>query len=219
MNKQIADLPSGYVQDRFGIIRQVSHDKFTYDLDYKQKQATNSEMAYLRFGWLCSFFTYEEVKTFDIVDIGSGNGVFVDCCRGKFKSVSPYDLAGETITEEELYEKVWDIIVMSDVLEHFEEPADLFRLKWRYAMISFPETPDADTFRELSAWRHFKPNEHLSYFTAESFRKWLQGCTGEVFAVLGVSNFEDFIRVRWDEAAPNITTMMIRRNRYVKLEH
>jgi len=207
------NLPSGYVQDQFGIIRQVNHDEFAYDLDYKQKQSTNNEMSYLRFGWLCSFFTYDEIKSFDVVDIGSGNGVFVDCCRGKFRSISPFDLAGESITEEELYDKIWDIIVMSDVLEHFDEPADLFRLKWRYAMISFPETPKVESFEELSKWRHFKPNEHLNYFTSESFRKWLDDSNEEVFDILGESNFEDFIRIRWDENRPNITTFMIRRNK------
>lgn len=202
----IQDLPKSYSYDQFGTLHQVEHDHFNYTVKYRQQQSTNIEMSYLRLGWVSAHLGYNYMKKANAVDIGCGSGMFVKCCQGKFMRMVGYDVVGDSISREELYETEWDVVVLSDVLEHFEDINDLFKMKWTYAMISYPETPRVKTFDELKKWRHFKPNEHLHYFTWESMERWLDHNNRGVRAY---SMFEDFLRKRWDVNATNISTVLV----------
>ena len=209
--KKIENLPQSYEYDKNGFIRQKEHDHFNYTLEYKKRQGTNVEMCYLRLGWLSSFFSYEKMKEMNVVDIGCGSGIFVKCCTGKFKRIVGYDLVGESISEKELHETDWNLVVLSDVLEHFEDIEDLFKMKWHYAMISFPETPKFETFEEMKSWRHFKPNEHLYYLNINNVIDWFWSHDKEYINVMGIGNFEDLIRTRWNEEKTNISTLLVSR--------
>lgn len=203
-------LPEEYQYDKNGFIKQIKHIKFPYTVEYKARQGTNVEMSHLRLGWISSFFKYEDMKKMDVVDVGCGNGIFVKCCFGKFRNVFGYDIVGDSISKDELYNRNWDLIVLSDVLEHFEDIEELFSIKWRFCMLSFPETPEVSSFEELTKWRHFKPNEHLYYLTAGKIRRWVENHKNT--KVIGISNFEDLIRTRWDPFKTNISSVMIKRN-------
>lgn len=205
-------LPHGYKYDENGFLKQTEHTTFPYTIEYKSRQGTNVEMSYLRLGWISSFFRSEEISKMNVVDIGCGNGVFVRCSSGKFGRIVGYDVVGDSISKDELYNTVWDMIILSDVLEHFDDIEDLFKIKWKFCMLSFPETPDVGTFEELRKWRHFKPNEHLYYLTAPKVRKWLESHIG--VKVIGISNFEDLIRKRWDSSKTNISSIMTKRMLY-----
>ena len=211
---KIDNLPSNYCYDQYGFLKQTKFDSFKYTFDYCKKQSTNIEMSYLRLGWLSSFFSYEKMQKMNVVDIGCGNGSFVKCCQGKFGKIVGYDVVGNTISKEELYGQKWDLIVLSDVLEHFDNIDDLLKINWKHAMISFPETPNVDNFEELKKWRHFKPNEHLYSLTLEKIQKWfnIYRCgTEDKFSILGTSNFEDLIRTRWNKEKTNISTILVER--------
>lgn len=203
------ELPSQYEYDENGFIKQVEHIKFPYSIEYKARQGTNVEMSYLRLGWIASFFRSEELLKMNVVDVGCGSGEFVRNCSGKFNRIVGYDVVGDSISEEELYGTVWDLIVLSDVLEHYENIEDLFKIKWKACMLSFPETPVVSSFDELKKWRHFKPNEHLYCLTASKVRAWLEKHPG--VKVIGISNFEDVIRKRWDDRKTNISSIMVKR--------
>ncbi len=205
MIKQIDTLTEDYSIDKYNFIHQIKKNEFEYSIDYKEKQSTDVKMSHLRLGWVSSFFDYECMKSMNMVDIGCGNNMFLNACEGKFKEIKGYDVSGESITKQELYETNWDLIVLSDVLEHFEDINDLFKLKWKFAMISYPETPMVDTFDELKKWRHFKPNEHLHYLNIKGMYSWF--CDNDV-KIAKVSHMEDLIRKRWDEKKPNITTIL-----------
>ena len=202
-------LPDQYEYDKNGFIKQYKHEKFKYTVEYKARQGTNVEMSYLRLGWISSFFRYNEMKKMNVVDVGCGNGVFVKCCSDKFKRIVGYDVAGESIGDSEFYGTDWDLVVLSDVLEHFEDVENLFKIKWKYCFLSFPETPEVGSFEGLMKWRHFKPNEHLYYLTAMKTKRWLESHPG--VKVIGVSNLEDLIRKRWDDGKTNISSIMVKR--------
>lgn len=208
-NKNNIDLPDGYEYEG-PFIKQVTHSCFEYTTDYKARQSTNDLMSYLRLGWLSSHIDYEEMHKLSLVDIGCGNGVFLECVRGKFKTVCGYDVCGDSISRDQLYSDDWGIIILSDVLEHFDDINDLMKMSWKYAMISFPETPHVESFEELEQWRHFKPNEHLYYLDEKGMADWLRNTYPEV-CVVGSGHYEDLIRTRWDDSIPNITTMLLRR--------
>jgi len=203
-------VPDGYIIDQYGFIKQVDHHDFEYSIEYKEKQSTNLQMSFLRLGWLAAHFDYAHLKSFKMVDVGCGSGVFAKFSQDVFRRVYCYDVVGASISAEILYGEQWDLVVLSDVLEHFQDIDRLFDMHWRYAMVSFPETPNVATFDELRAWKHFKPNEHLYYLTLEGVKSWVEN-KGKTTKVIANSNFEDLIRVRWDEGKPNITTVLIER--------
>ncbi len=208
MMKKIS-LPDGYDYDG-PFIKQVNHSRFNYTPEYKSRQSTNIEMAYLRLGWLAANIPYETMSKMKLVDVGSGNGVFVSCAKSIFKQSYGYDLCGPSITEKDLMSIDWDLIVLSDVFEHFEDIQDLFSISWEYAMLSFPETPNVKSFEELKGWRHFKPDEHIYHLNLQGMKEWLVNKDPGI-EILASDHFEDHIRRRWDESVPNITTMLVRR--------
>jgi len=203
------NLPEQDEYDKIGFIRQVEHVKFPYTVEYKARQGTNVEMSHLRLGWISSFFRCEELSRMNVVDVGCGNGEFVRCCTSKFGRVVGYDIVGDSIKEEELYGTVWDMVVLSDVLEHFEDVETLFKMKWKFCYLSFPETPNVFDFEDLKKWKHFKPHEHLYYLTAAKVRAWLE--SHSKVKVVGMSNFEDLIRKRWNCNKTNISSIMAKR--------
>jgi len=195
-----------FARDVYGFWRQIDPKPFNYDLDYKAKQSTNQAMDWLRLGWLSSHIQVQTLKTFNVVDIGAGNGSFVMEASKVFRRVVPYDLVGESISEQELRDTLWDLISLSDVLEHYHNIDDLWSLHFKYAFISFPETPEGF---DLTKWRHYKPDEHIYMINAASFALWVQrwGCQ-----VVAAGCPEDMLRVRWDPFKPNISTFLIRRD-------
>jgi len=202
------ELPFGYEIDKYGFIKQSSHTTFNYDVDYKMRQGTTAEMAFMRIGWICAVIGYENVSKFNVVDIGCGNGMFVECAKKVFKSAYGFDLDGESITKEELLKTEWDLIVLTDVIEHMEDIDSIFDINWKYSMISFPETPDVSEFDELRNWRHFKPNEHLYFLKSVGVKEWMErnGCE-----VICQDCFEDAIRKRWDKNKINISSILSKR--------
>lgn len=189
-------------------IKQLSATRVTYDDAYVTKPRTNESMAWLRLGWLSAHISFEELRTFQVVDIGSGNGVMSSVFSKVCPRIVNYDLAGPSISRAELEETAWDMVVLNDVLEHYDNIADLFALKWRYAFLSFPETPDVATFEALTTWRHFRPNEHIYHLHETGVRTWAEELGADTVAAGG---FEDILRTRWAADRRNITTMLLRR--------
>lgn len=203
------NLPKEY-EYKNGFLHQKTHIPFEYDLEYKKKQSTNKEMSYLRLGWLSASIPYEKLKNFCAVDVGSGNGEFSRYAKTVFKEICEYDLSGETISKEQLFSTNWDLAVFSDVIEHFPDINEFFEIPWKYALVSFPETPQFYDFNDLKEWRHFKPNEHLWYMNSKSFIKWAKSIIPSL-QILNFGYFEDLIRKRWDDDLPNIATILLKR--------
>lgn len=191
-----------YKKDKNGFLKQENPQPFDYSLDYKAKQSTNHKMSWLRLGWLSALIPFGEMTDFNVVDIGAGNNCFVREGSNVFKSVVPYDLSGESIPETELYSTPWDLIVMSDVLEHYHDIDDLWKLQFKYAMISYPETPDMD----LARWRHYKPNEHIYCLNQDAFYKWV---IKHGYGIVACGSPEDMLRKRYNPDIVNITTALI----------
>ena len=199
-----------YEKMKYGFWRQTEMAPFDYTEEYEEKQSTNLEMTYLRLGFLGSHIPPATLKLFRAVDVGCGNGCFVDFAKDKFKSLVGYDVVGESIGIEELEKTFWDMVILSDVLEHFNDIEYLFEgLKWRFAFISFPETPAVDDWCELQAWRHFKPDEHLWHLNKDGMLAWM--CMDRGCKLVGVSNVEDIIRRPQEGYKKNITSMIVER--------
>lgn len=192
-------------RDKYGFWKQQDPQPFNYTMDYKARQSTNPAMSWLRLGWLSNHVPIPTLRTFNVVDIGAGNLNFVKESAKVFRRVVPYDLTGESISQDELYRTDWDLIVMSDVLEHYHNIDDLWNLRFRYALISFPETPEGTDLRD---WRHYKPDEHIYMLNAQAFAQWAARWECQVLAC-GCP--EDLLRRRWDPQRVNISTFLIKR--------
>lgn len=199
-----------FIKDsKYSFWKQLDPKPFSYNEEYKGSQSTTLEMSYLRLGFLLSCLSTDEVKelkNWKICDVGSGNGIFGKVCKSHFKYSAEYDLSGDTITKEELENTNWDVIVLTDVLEHYYDINDLFKIKFKYLFLSFPETPEVDDVESLSTWKHFKPNEHIWCLNYNGVKKWLEENN---YSIVNYGNPEDLIRKSKDNSI-NITTLVAR---------
>lgn len=182
-----------FTRTDYGFWRQLEPRPFNYDTDYKEAQGTTAEMSWLRLGVLISALgaSPQSFKDWWLCDVGSGNGTFAKEAAKVFGNVREYDLSGNSISEEELYTREWDVIFLTDVLEHYKDIKDLFKIKFKYLFLSFPETPEVTAWTELRDWRHYKPDEHIWMLNKDGVVKWLED-NGK--RVIYTGNPEDAIR-------------------------
>lgn len=114
---------------------------------------------------------WDTVKTFcdsgTLIDYGCGTGVFVDEAPSEFVAtgwdVNPFSkYSGMRPTGK------FDILTMWDVIEHL--PAPLSPVTDFNPTFVFISTPNADNvdFNEFSGWKHFKPLEHIHYYSLKT---------------------------------------------------
>lgn len=105
-----------------------------------------------------------------ILDIGYGNGSFLKHTRQQGMDIYGIDLHGEDFGIPEIgYDSkiAFDLVCFFDSLEHFDVFDNPLSLKTQYAIVSIPDPVDCflQTPRE---WRHYRPGEHLHYFSRTS---------------------------------------------------
>jgi hypothetical protein len=184
---------SVFIKGDYDFWRQVDPKPFNYDVSYKESQGTTVAMSWLRLGVLLNSLGVDinKLKDWWVCDVGSGNGKFAKEASKVFGNVREYDLSGDTISEDELYSRNWDVIFLTDVLEHYSNIEDLFKIKFNYLFLSFPETPAVNDFSELCGWRHYKPDEHIWMLNKNGIVQWLHDHRKEV---IYTGNPEDAIR-------------------------
>jgi len=106
-----------------------------------------------------------------VLDYGCGCGFF-RAYRPKAVLVDTFDIGGYPQTG--ITRDRYDLVCFWDVLEHFASCKYILSCLTdvKYVALSIPILPDG---MELETWKHYKPGEHLQYFTHESlsdiFRK------------------------------------------------
>lgn len=76
----------------------------------------------------------------------------------------------------------FSILSMWDVIEHLVEPGTPLReYRPEWVFISTPNIDAVDDYREVRAWRHWKPGEHLHYFNLKALSAVL-ACEGYTVA-------------------------------------
>ncbi len=113
-----------------------------------------------------------------ILDVGYGNGAFLKHARAHGMSVFGLDVHGQDFGIPVIgYDSdlAFDLVCFFDSLEHLPRFDCLFGLRTRHVMVSLPHTPP-DLLRAPQRWRHYKPGEHLHYFSPHSLdalmRRW-----------------------------------------------
>lgn len=135
-----------------------------YDIEYYENllrihSATAEEICKRR--W--HFLTMHIQPLNNVLDYGSGVGWF-RAWRPPGVTVWSYDLGLYPQTGIDLV--AYDVICFWDVLEHIRDFRDIepVLMLAKHVACTVPIIPEEG----LSGWKHFKPGEHLHYFTQES---------------------------------------------------
>jgi hypothetical protein len=157
-------------------------------------------MAFLRVGFLKAF-----VSGGRLLDVGYGNGDFVRAAEAAGFDAYGHDVHGVDCRIREVAldaDESWNVVTFFDSLEHFPD-FDLVRCllkRTNYVMISVPMRPSS--FPHDRNWKHFKPGEHLHYFSELSLQQMIDK------PLRAVSNVEDTIRQRSSRGEQNILTAL-----------
>jgi hypothetical protein len=195
-----------------GVIQQIEIQKIKYDNDYIQTYNNFGEkgrnMAYFRLGLLLGSLKFIPNS---ILDIGYGNGDFLNACKNIISKCYGNDISNYKIPEgcefvENIFNEEYDVITFFDSLEHFDDINFLDKLKCKYIYITLPWCHYFDD-KWFENWKHRKPNEHLWHFNDKSLVNFFEE-QGYENIVLG--NFEDVIRKN-NEEYPNILCGLFRK--------
>lgn len=183
-----------------------------YDIKYIKDRydsyATTPLISHLRLGLLKAYGQRGR-----LLDVGYGNGDFVHTALR-----AGFDAYGNDIHRGGLLYGVnevsldggreWDYVTFFDSLEHFEGLEDVRNLGTRakWIIVSTPKRPaqfpDALDF----SWKHYRPGEHLHYFSVGSLTKLFAG-----HDLVNVCDLEDVIRERLPDGSTNILTCVLER--------
>ena len=114
-----------------------------------------------------------------LLDIGIGSGAFLKSlnCQKSGYDVNPY--GQKWLKDNYLWHNPYEEcnskfngFCFWDVLEHIENPSDTLKLlpKNSYIFVSLPTFPNLE---RIHLSKHYKPNEHLHYFTTAGFIKFM----------------------------------------------
>jgi 2-polyprenyl-3-methyl-5-hydroxy-6-metoxy-1,4-benzoquinol methylase len=143
----------------------------SYFQDYIKKQSTR--MGQLLISSRVEYTTRSTLNSKSVCDIGIGAGGFVHTYGCKGFDVNPIAVEYLKTTDNygNPYEQEFDYITLWDVLEHIECPKELFdKVKIGVVM----STPIYSSMDNILTSKHFKPNEHLWYFTDSGLKYFMK---------------------------------------------
>lgn len=114
-----------------------------------------------------------------VLDVGAGDGEFVRAARDAGFNAKGYEVipaAANALKLAELYDnhpRGYDAVTMFDVLEHMEDPAPWLGGISRPSAMLFMSLPIFEDLRRIRESRHYRPNEHFYYFTADGLVSWI----------------------------------------------
>lgn len=214
-----------YVCDKFGVIKQLYPEKFTYDASYcstydkPQYRQASMALQRLRLGFVEATF---QGKAESLIDCGYGNGAFLSHVvdTASFDLVYGYDVSNvpvphgcEKINTLNVDEGV-DIITFWDCLEHFPDLSFLEHLNAQMLVVSLPwchfrkgHAGIGVTSEEwFTSWHHRKPNEHLFHFDKQSLIATLDFYGWKCVAT---TNIEDIVRKPKDDLKNILTAAFV----------
>lgn len=118
-----------------------------------------------------------------VLDIGIGSGLFIRSRKAKTYGFDICQEAIDWLKSKNLYTNPW-IKVKNDIqgycfwdsLEHIAHPSLLLSQipKDKYVFVTIPILPKRFNFNNIHQWKHFRPNEHIHYWTENGFINFME---------------------------------------------
>ena len=117
---------------------------------------------------------YRHSGSDEVLDIGIGDGSFVQSRKNTFG----YDInpnAEKWLKSRKLWSndfRSFDAFTFWDTLEHIEEPEQYLKRVPKHGDV-FVSIPIFENLKDIRQSRHYRPGEHLYYFTHQGFVDWM----------------------------------------------
>lgn len=175
--------------EEHGVAYQTNMD-YRVDVPYFDKcngYAGTEIASKLNFGRV-HFVNHFVGKHFSVLDVGIGSGEFIAHRPNTWgydvdeKAIALLHSIGRWSSEFHVFRA----FTFWDVIEHIENPMDYFKymVPGTRAFFSIPIFKDLNSIRRS---RHYRPGEHLYYWTERGFIDWMRLYD---FDYIGYSNFE-----------------------------
>lgn len=106
-----------------------------------------------------------------VLDVGIGSGEFIKKRGGKTYGIDVNPTAIKWLRQRDLYSDKWDnfdAFTFWDVIEHVENPNSYFK-QIKPGSFLFTSIPVFDDLNKIRESKHYRPGEHLYYFTEQGF--------------------------------------------------
>lgn len=203
-----------YETDRFGVVTQLDHRPYKYDPEYSaiydkpEYKAQSEILQAMRLGFVQGAHG-APIKT--LMDIGYGNGAFINFAKKYIPKVYGYDVTGVPLDGAyEMPELVnADVYTFWDCLEHIPDCSFLKDIACKTIAISLPFChfhTEGKTWLEFH-YKHMKPDEHIRHFNDWSLMAFM---TQYGWHATTISGHEDIVR-KSAHGLQNILSMAFKR--------
>lgn len=210
-----------YYTDEIGVVHQINKLPFVYDEQYVKDR-------YVKYGDLCktmgdirlSFLLGAiKKKPKSILDIGYGNGAFLDICNNFGIFTYGYDISGYEISQKHrvflAYRDIFidhhfTVVSMFDSMEHMENPDEILKnIDTEYIIVSVPWYKPWMGDDWFISWKHKRDNEHLHHYSKDSLELFFDKY---FYKLISYSHIEDLVRYDKNND-PNILTAVFQREK------
>lgn len=113
-----------------------------------------------------------------VLDWGAGSGAFIHAAAATGFETFGYDinplsrieLQNRSLLAQDPY--LFDAVTMWDTIEHMEQPGAVFQSVKKGAHL-FASIPIFEDLKKVHESKHYRPGEHLYYWTAKGFTDWM----------------------------------------------
>lgn len=187
MDKFISNMPCTYHDDlalcqKHGVAyqRDMSSDRVVYDDKYWAKVSSyeGSDIAAGVVAGRVSLLKRHAIPGRSVMDVGAGTGEFIRAAKAAGYFARGFDVmtkANKKLQDDGLYDRninAFRVVTMWDVIEHLENPQDVLD-RVRPAGLLLASVPIFSSLESIRSSKHYRPGEHLYYWTEYGFTAWL----------------------------------------------
>ena len=182
--KAVTVVPDGdlAVSHEFGVAYQTDMGaaRVPYDADYlaKCRAYEGNDISNAVNAGRCALLMRHLDAGAAVLDIGAGSGAFVRVASAWGLAVKGFDVIPETVAALRAADvfaddvSAFDAVTMWDVVEHVEDSEATF-VDMRVGAKLFVSVPVFADLADIRKSRHYRPGEHLYYWTDAGFIKWM----------------------------------------------
>ncbi len=168
--------------EREGVAYQadMSAGRVAYDSDYLAKCQSYEDNAIAKAvnAGRCALLMRHLPDGASVIDIGAGSGAFVRAAASWSFDAKGFDIMPEAtklLRESDMYAhdiNLFDAVTLWDSIEHMESP-EVYLNSVRNGGMLFVSVPTFNDLADIRSSKHYRPGEHLYYWTAQGFINWI----------------------------------------------